>query len=80
MVKLFLVIGRLIIDRIVYVIIGIWMVVVVLVIFLLFIFYWDLKDYFCFFGDEEYEMMVYIDCLVVIFILVLFFLIVFFYF
>lgn len=56
------------------------MVVVVLVIFLLFIFYWDLKDYFCFFGDEEYEMMVYIDCLVVIFILVLFFLIVFFYF
>lgn len=79
LVKPFSVTGRLTIDRIAYVITGIWMVAVALVIPLLSTFHWDPKDYLCSLGDEEYEMMVYIDCLVVILTLVPFSLIAFFY-
>ncbi|XP_022783983.1 galanin receptor type 1-like [Stylophora pistillata] len=79
LVKPLSVTGRLTIDRIAYVITGIWMVAAALVIPLLSTFYWDPKKYLCSLGDAEYEMMVYIDCLIVVLTIVPFSLIAFFY-
>ena len=77
LVKPLSVTGRLTIDKIAYVITGIWMVAIALVIPLLSTFHWDSKEHACSLGDAEYEMMIYIDCLIVILTLVPFSLIAF---
>lgn len=64
--------GRLSMDNISYVIVGIWLFVIMLVIFIFVIFGWDLEMCYCFYGKVEYIMMIYVDCFIIFFILILF--------
>ena len=66
MVKPMLISRRLTISKITYVIVGIWMVATAMVIPLLATFDHDPNTSSCSTGDADFEMMIYIDCLIVI--------------
>ena len=62
--------GRLSMDKITYVITGIWLVAIALVTPVFATLDWDSDRHYCSHGDAEYAMMIYIDCLIVILTLV----------
>lgn len=77
LVKPMLISRRLTINKIAYVIIGIWLVAIAMMIPLFATLDYDLNSRSCSHGDAEFEMMIYIDCLIVILTLVPFSLIAF---
>lgn len=77
LVKPMLISRRLTINKITYVIIGIWLVAIAMVIPLFATLDYDPNRRSCSHGDAEFEMMIYIDCLIVILTLVPFALIAF---
>ena len=70
LVKPMLISRRLTINKIAYVIIGIWLVAIVMMIPLFATLDYDLNSRSCSHGDAEFGMMIYIDCLIVILTLV----------
>lgn len=77
LVKPMLISRRLTINKIAYVIIVIWLVAIAMMIPLFATLDYDLNSRSCSHGDAEFEMMIYIDCLIVILTLVPFSLIAF---
>jgi len=77
LVKPMIISRRLTISKIAYVITGIWLVAIALMIPLFATLDYDLDKRSCTHGDADYEMMIYIDCLIVILTLVPFTLIAF---